>query len=86
MARSAAASGWHVPVAKTGQVMFIDIREPHTEKLLFKYDPARELVEIQRQNIKTVVDLTQYKAFRSAEGAQDERLQSAIHDTGRDTG
>ena len=38
---------------------FISVREPHTNKLLFRYDPVRLLVEVQRRGVKTVVDLTQ---------------------------
>lgn len=41
---------------------FIDVREPHTKKLLFRYDPARDIIEIQQRNVKTLVDLSQYKA------------------------
>lgn len=47
--------------------MFVDVREPHTNKLLFRYDPDREIIEIQQRNVKTVVDLTQFKAPESAE-------------------
>lgn len=36
---------------------FVDVREPHTKRLLFRYDPARNLVEVQARGVKTVVDL-----------------------------
>lgn len=52
---------------------FIDVREPHTKKLLFRYDPSREIIEIQERKVKTVVDLRQYQAPESAEGASDGR-------------
>lgn len=39
---------------------FIDVREPHTGKLLFKIDPTRWIIEIQVRSVKTLVDLTQY--------------------------
>jgi hypothetical protein len=39
---------------------FVDIREPHTDKLLFRYDVDRNLIEIQRRGEKTLVDLSQY--------------------------
>ena len=59
---------------------FIDVREPHTNRLLFRYDATRRLVEIQHRNVKTMVDLTQYdeapvgdEAPQSAEGVGDER-------------
>jgi hypothetical protein len=42
--------------------VFLDVREPHTNRLLFRYDPLRQLVEIQERKVKTVVDLTQYAA------------------------
>jgi len=38
---------------------FIPVREPGTARLLFRFDPARMLIEIQRRGIKTVVDLTE---------------------------
>lgn len=38
---------------------FIPVREPGTGWLLFKYDPARHLIEIQRRGKKTIVDLSQ---------------------------
>lgn len=44
---------------------FISVREPHTNKLLFRYDPVRLLVEVQRRGVKTVVDLTQVGAVGS---------------------
>lgn len=50
---------------------FVEVREPHTDKLLFRFDPARLLVEIQRRGVKTVVDLEQYRAPKGA--PEDER-------------
>jgi len=41
--------------------MFVEIREPHTNKLLFKYDPVRDLIEIQRRGQKTLIDLSWYR-------------------------
>lgn len=41
--------------------IWIPIREPRTNWLLFKYDPARQLIEIQRRGKKTLVDLSDYK-------------------------
>ncbi len=37
--------------------MFIEVREPLTGKLLFRYDPERGLIEVQRRRVKTLVDL-----------------------------
>ncbi len=39
---------------------YIDVREPHTGKLLFRYDPERRIIEIQSRGVKTTVDLTRY--------------------------
>ena len=39
---------------------FIPIRENGTGWLLFRYDPARQLIEVQRRGVKTLVDLTEY--------------------------
>lgn len=41
--------------------MFVDVREPQTNRLLFRYDPVRQLVEIVHKGVKVVVDLTQYQ-------------------------
>ncbi len=42
---------------KRRQRQWEEIREPGTNRLLFKYDPQRRLIEIQRRRRKTVVDL-----------------------------
>ncbi len=39
---------------------FRDILEPGSARLLFRYDPARRLIEIQRYGIKIMVDVTEY--------------------------
>lgn len=41
---------------------FIDVLEPHTAKLLFRFDPIRDIIEVQRRGVKTVVDLAKYRA------------------------
>lgn len=43
---------------------FVDVREPHTGKLLFRIHPKRWIIEIQTRGIKTVVDLEQYLCQR----------------------
>lgn len=40
---------------------FVDVREPYTGKLLFRYDPVRRLIEIQRRGELTLIDLTKYE-------------------------
>lgn len=54
--------------------MWIDIREPHTKKLLFRFDPIRDIIEVQQRQVKTVIDLTQYRAPQGER--QDERQPS----------
>jgi len=45
-----------------GQVgEWVEVREPETGKLLFRYAPRHHLVEIQRRRVVTVVDLTKYQ-------------------------
>jgi hypothetical protein len=39
---------------------FVEVREPHTGKLLFRYDASRQLVEIAQRGVVTVVDLLWY--------------------------
>ena len=41
---------------------YIDILEPRTGKLLFRFDPERDIIEVQRRGIKTVVDLNRFRA------------------------
>ena len=36
---------------------WIEVREPGTNRLLFKYDAQRRIIEVQRRQNKTVVDL-----------------------------
>ena len=42
---------------------FVDVREPHTGKMLFRFDAERDLIEIQRRQKVTLVDLTQYRGI-----------------------
>lgn len=57
---------------------FVDVREPHTNKLLFRYDPDRGLVEVQRRGVKTVVDLTQVGGSRVLRGVQNDLTTSNV--------
>lgn len=41
--------------------MWVDVRHPSTNRLLFRYDPARELVEVAERGESTVIDLTRYQ-------------------------
>jgi len=40
---------------------WVEIREPHTDKLLFRFHPVRDLIEIQRRGAKTLIDLSEYR-------------------------
>ena len=53
--------------------MWVDIREPHTGRLLCRYDANRRIIEFQERKVKTVVDLTQYEAPESAKESDSER-------------
>ncbi len=46
--------------------MFVDVRDQHTGKLLFRYDPERELVEVRVRGVTTLIDLSTYKDPPSA--------------------
>jgi hypothetical protein len=42
-------------------VMWIDLREPVTNRLLARFEPARDILEIKLRDVKTVIDLSQYR-------------------------
>ncbi len=50
---------------------YIDIREPGSNWLLFKFDPLRGLIEIKRRGVMTVIDLAGEIARQSAESAKE---------------
>lgn len=56
--------------AQTRQDDFIDIRD-EAGKLLLRYNPEKNLIEIQRRNTKTVIDLDQYRKKIEQEKAMD---------------
>ena len=41
--------------------MWQDVRDPEHHKLLFRYDPLRNLVEVGSRGVVHVVDLTVYQ-------------------------
>jgi len=47
-------------------VAFIEVREPQG-KLLFRFDPLRDLIEIQRRGAKVLIDLRQYRPLDKSE-------------------
>ena len=62
---------------------FIDILEPGTGKLLFRHDPQRGIIEVQRRGVKTLVDLTQYEVER--QGAPGHEPDQNYETNGRRT-
>lgn len=42
--------------------MWVEIREPGTNKLLLRYDPERGIIEIRRRGRITLIDLRKYTA------------------------
>lgn len=44
---------------------WVEVREPHTGWLLFKYDPQRGIIQVQRRGIVTIVDLKEYEQERN---------------------
>jgi hypothetical protein len=40
---------------------WVEVREPHSNWLLFKYDPERAIIQVQRRGIVTLVDLKTYE-------------------------
>jgi hypothetical protein len=57
--------------------MFIDVRDPQTKKLLFRFDPERDLVEIGERGRATLIDLTQYRQQSATERQQEESTRAA---------
>jgi hypothetical protein len=64
-----------MPVNNTVPVQWLDVRAPESNKLLFRYDPQRDLVQIQIRGVRHVVDLAEIRntAPESAKGNANER-------------
>jgi hypothetical protein len=43
---------------------FVPVYEPGSGKLLLRFDPTRDKVEIQRRGVKTLIDLQKIKQER----------------------
>ncbi len=41
--------------------MFQDVRDPNTGKLLFRFDPTRDLVQIKAHGDMALIDLSEYR-------------------------
>ena len=63
-------------------VGWVDIKDPHTGKLLLKFHPMRDIIEVQRRGIKTVVDLTSYRVTNETQKGSDE---GTLHTSSRCT-
>lgn len=51
---------------------YIEVREPGTNHLLFRYDPNRELVEIKNRDRITVIDLQEIKPPKGGQSKLEE--------------
>ena len=49
---------------------WVDVREPGSGKLLFRYDADRDIIEVQRRGVKTVVDLRQIRSDKERHDAK----------------
>lgn len=65
---------------------FVDVRQPVTGKLLFRFDAERDIIEIQERGVKTVVDLSTYRAPKSAKENASERQEDVIDNGGDSAG
>lgn len=54
---------------------WVRVLEPNSGKLLFRYDPIRDIIEIQRRGVKTLIDLRAYQE------RQGERQDASILQT-----
>ena len=62
--------------------MFVDVRTADGH-LLFRFDPARMLIEVKRRDQVELVDLTKYIAPMSAKEIASERQETRIRDVAR---
>jgi hypothetical protein len=44
---------------------YMPVRNPRTGSVLFRYDPLRELIEIQERGIKVVIELDRIRRNRN---------------------
>jgi hypothetical protein len=60
---------------------YVDVRQPVTKRLLFRFDPDRDIIEIVERGVKTFVDLNEYRAPESAREIASERQTTAVTDS-----
>lgn len=58
--------------------MWRDVFKPGTTRLFFRYDPGRQLIQIQQRGEKFIVDLTEYEDDIMAQGSQVEAMSGQI--------
>jgi len=46
--------------------MWLDVRDPRTGKLLFRFDPGRDLIHLKRGRIDVIIPLRRYRSAGSA--------------------
>ena len=51
--------------------MFREIREPGTGRLIARFDPERDLLEIKQHRVVTLIDLTQFRDTKSLDNGRD---------------
>ena len=59
--------------------VFREVREPITGKLLFRFDPERDLVEIVNRRIPVYIDLSQYRLTDQALDNKDECVKISTY-------
>jgi len=63
---------------------WIEVREPGTRKLLFRYDPTRGKVEVERRGVRTVVELEKFRQGLSESFEALQRMAEAYAQVLRD--
>lgn len=54
-------AGTAIPTVPTASTSFVDVRSTSTNKLLFRYDPERDLVEWRNGKVIELIDLRKYR-------------------------
>ena len=60
---------------------FREVRQPFTNRLLFRFDAARDLIEVQYRNVKTLIDLAELRRQAETDALADdgERVHISTH-------
>lgn len=54
--------------------MWHDVTHPKTGRLLFRFDPERDIIQVQERNVKWTVDLAEYRAEQEAPPQQQPEM------------